>query len=314
MELKLEALNVDSLPQEMYMSVRVGEVQKMSRVVSGRLYKFPQSVIGDRKYGKIELFQRVGGCSVGIVPDATADQEVAVPLGETGNKAHFRILLEGDPSIKKMSAQPVVEGGDVAEEKQAATDANPKVVAAKAYLEKHNLEMRLHEAMQAVLREKPEDPGAFVAERLLKSSGVVTKLPKAGEAPAEASRLPGASDQSRDRAALDPTSSGSPGEFLSTHPSVGTWMTPSPRSLRQSQVAATGGSAFHIDAGAPAAVPAAAGCPWELRPSVGTWCSMRLPQSRDQADGAKSFVAMPMSSFIGPVFYSCNLSPTVRCF
>merc|ERR1719191_1061444 len=61
-------------------------------------------------------------------------------------------------------------------------ELHPMVLAAKEYLEKHNLEMRLSEAMQAVLREKPEDPAAFVAERLAKSAGMVQKLPKVEEA------------------------------------------------------------------------------------------------------------------------------------
>jgi len=171
-ELRLEPLDGE-LQKDYYVSVRVGEVQKLSRVNPSRGYKFPQAAIGERKFGKIEIFKKVGACSVGIIPESGVDQEVRVDLEDKSN-VRFRVLLNGDQPAKPPPAN--------VEDKPAAKVLNPKVTAAKAYLESHNLEMRLSEAMQAVLREKPEDPAAFVAEILKKSAGSVQKKAKAPEA------------------------------------------------------------------------------------------------------------------------------------
>merc|ERR1719330_1053535 len=55
----------------------------------------------------------------------------------------------------------------------------PLAIAQKAstYLEKHHLEVRLADAMAAVLRERPADPAAFLAKKLSKNAGLVAKLP-----------------------------------------------------------------------------------------------------------------------------------------
>merc|ERR1719506_3431060 len=46
----------------------------------------------------------------------------------------------------------------------------PKVKAAKRYLEEHDLERRLKDAMQDVISAMPQDPAAFIAERLAKNN------------------------------------------------------------------------------------------------------------------------------------------------
>mmetsp|Transcript_117432 Transcript_117432/g.204079 ORF Transcript_117432/g.204079 Transcript_117432/m.204079 type:complete len:399 (-) Transcript_117432:315-1511(-) len=173
MELKLECLD-ENMSKDTYVSVRVGEVQKLSRISAGRTFKFPASAVGDRKFGKVEIFNRIGGCSVGIIP-ADEDQEVAVPINGDSN-VKFRVMLD---YTEKPPAAKIEEA-----ERIKAKDVNPKVLAAKEYLEKHNLELRLSEAMQAVLREKPEDPAQFVADKLIKSAGAVVKVPKAAPSPA----------------------------------------------------------------------------------------------------------------------------------
>jgi len=171
-ELKLEPLD-GNLTKDYYVSVRVGEVQKLSRINAGRGYKFPSSAIGERKFGKIEIFKKVGHASVGIVPENGVDQEVRVDL-EDETKVRFKVALNTD---EEKSASRPVRMEATQEKSPGRKQDHSKVQAAKAYLEQHNLEMRLSEAMQAVLREKPEDPAAFVAEKLAKSAGAVQKTP-----------------------------------------------------------------------------------------------------------------------------------------
>mmetsp|Transcript_59524 Transcript_59524/g.109546 ORF Transcript_59524/g.109546 Transcript_59524/m.109546 type:complete len:449 (-) Transcript_59524:31-1377(-) len=175
MELKLECLD-ENMSKDTYVSVRVGEVQKLSRISAGRTFKFPASAVGDRKFGKVEIFNRIGGCSVGIIP-ADEDQEVAVPINGDSN-VKFRVMLD---YTEKPPAAKIEEA-----ERIKAKDVNPKVLAAKEYLEKHNLELRLSEAMQAVLREKPEDPAAFIFSTLCNSVGQATFTPAQLQRPATA--------------------------------------------------------------------------------------------------------------------------------
>jgi len=162
-ELKLEPLE-NVLNNDYYVSVRVGEVQKLSRMNAGRAYKFASNTIGERKFGKIEIFKKVGNASVGIVPDGE-DQEVKVDL-EDNSKVKFKVTLNADSD--KPTGVPI--------EDKSARQPSEKVAQAKAYLNEHNLEMRLSEAMQAVLREKPVDPAAFVSEKLAKNAGMVRPM------------------------------------------------------------------------------------------------------------------------------------------
>lgn len=191
-ELKLEPID-NELSRDFYVSVRVGDVQKLSRVAGSRAYKFSSATVGDRKFGKIEVFKKVGNAPVGIIPD-DKDQQVTVSL-EDGTQVKFGVALTAD-AAEKPAPVPVK-----AEDAKAKRDANPKVKAAKDYLVEHNLEMRLSEAMQAVLRERPEDPAKFVSDRLAKSAGMVQKLPKAETPKAEA---PAVAEAPKEEAAAAP--------------------------------------------------------------------------------------------------------------
>merc|ERR1740130_563806 len=72
------------------------------------------------------------------------------------NGMRFRLDLGGSKEI--MNEKPTVT--------PSKADMKPRIAAAKEYLESHQLEVRLSEAMMAVLRERPEDPAQFIAKRL----------------------------------------------------------------------------------------------------------------------------------------------------
>ena len=46
------------------------------------------------------------------------------------------------------------------------------------YVEQHNLGMRLSDAMEKVMVEKPEDPVTFLSDRLYKNADACAKLPR----------------------------------------------------------------------------------------------------------------------------------------
>mmetsp|Transcript_98976 Transcript_98976/g.171514 ORF Transcript_98976/g.171514 Transcript_98976/m.171514 type:complete len:454 (-) Transcript_98976:112-1473(-) len=161
-DLTLEALEFEAqLQKDIYVAVRVGEVQKLSKMAGSRAYKFTKNAIGERRFGKVDVFKRIGSASIGIKPDTDGEQEIKISCGPDTAAMPFRVKVgstDGD--------------GD----KAAAKNVSPKVHEAKQYLLEHNLEMRLSEAMQAVLREKPKDPAGFISDMLLKNENQLTRV------------------------------------------------------------------------------------------------------------------------------------------
>jgi len=145
-----------------FVSVRVGDYQKLSRLAASRTYRFPQA--GDRQYGKIEVFKRIGATAVSIDPLSDDLRKVDVKCSDSsiGNLG-FKVAVGCDESSKKkMKTARAAE----------AAEAGEKAMMAKEYLSKHCLEVRLSEAMQALLRERPENPTQFLADKLLSSDGM----------------------------------------------------------------------------------------------------------------------------------------------
>eukprot|EP00928_Gymnodinium_smaydae_P057594 TRINITY_DN40809_c0_g1_i1.p1 TRINITY_DN40809_c0_g1~~TRINITY_DN40809_c0_g1_i1.p1 ORF type:complete len:377 (-),score=36.40 TRINITY_DN40809_c0_g1_i1:661-1791(-) len=168
--LKLEAVDTGDIPKDMYVGVRIGDMQKLSRVsslASAKSFKFPASAVGDRRSGKLEIYKRIGGWGVGI--DSSRDEhlyEVSVPTNDAAmSSINFLVEVMADSS-----------GKDVPDGTLHSNHAASKVQGARDYLQAHQLEMRLSEAMQAVLRERPSDPAAFIANMLLGPRGSVKEV------------------------------------------------------------------------------------------------------------------------------------------
>jgi calmodulin len=153
-ELVLSTLDEELLPH-CYVAMRVGESQKIGRLSAERMYKFPETTVDEHKYAMLDVFQRVGGCTVSIkAKDGEQDLQVTTKAGnlnlrvskpsykdKTGKKPH-QALVEDAPTLK------------------------PKFEAAKSYLAKHDLEARLKDAMKAVINELPDDPVGFINNKL----------------------------------------------------------------------------------------------------------------------------------------------------
>jgi len=161
-EIRLDATQDGNIPQDIFLSVRVGETQKLSKLSTTRTYKFP-SVEG-RKFGKIEVFRRIGTCNVDVDPLDNDTRKLDIRCG-------------ADP-VGVLSLQCAVEQAANAKKIQEPKKDNGKLKAAKDYLSKHGLEMQLSEAMQAVLRERPDAPAEFLAHRLLAACGKTAIIPQ----------------------------------------------------------------------------------------------------------------------------------------
>jgi len=130
-------------------------MQKLSRLSGSRTFSFPQA--GDRHYGKIEVYRRIGSCGIDVDPVNQGVRQVQIGCGDAGT-------IKLDVGVSFSATNPA----KVAAEK-GVPEPSTKSKVAKDYLRKHSLELQLSEAMQAVLRAKPDDPIRFLCESLMQN-------------------------------------------------------------------------------------------------------------------------------------------------
>jgi hypothetical protein len=153
-----------------FVSVRLGEHQRMSPLSSKCTYRFPRSNEA-AKQGKIEIFKRVAVARVSVNP-CDDPLVVSMPSSELEPLA-FKMCVLADDASKEKHRREDVKGARARE--------------AKEYLQKHSVEACLAEAMQALLRERPDNPTEFLASAILSSQissqkrevPVTEKAPKA---------------------------------------------------------------------------------------------------------------------------------------
>lgn len=274
-ELRLDTLDVDD--NDTFVSVRVGEVQKLSKLTPSRHYRFDQAAVGDRKFGKVEIFRRVGSTSVSIKNASETEliQEVSVPLKDA-SPVTFNVAVNSRPEAQEKRRK--------AADKLKTRDGDSKVSQAKQYLVEHNLEERLAEAVQAVLREKPEDPSAFIGELLKKSAGDYKKLstePASSADVADVAAVPSQSSPAPAKpAAVDPAAivAGEPAPAAA--PASVPDTTQETHQLRKKakevlvEAAVTGSLVECLEVLIATKRPSA----WNQKPSVGSWCApLRKP-------------------------------------
>lgn len=152
----MDTLQELNLPGDCFLSVRVNDTQKLSRLSASRVYSFPK--LGERKFGKIEVFRRVGVCSIDIDPRYPSIREVHLDCKDTAiGTIGLRVGIEADETTRKKVKTEI-----------PTKKPSSRVKAAKEYLSQHSLDVQLSEAMQAVLRERPVNPTEFLAAELLK--------------------------------------------------------------------------------------------------------------------------------------------------
>jgi hypothetical protein len=151
-----------SLPKDVYFALRIADTQKLGRMSTERLYRFPQSAVGFHQYGKVEVLKKIAGYTIGVNPDKDTCQDLKINF--EGNTWKFFVNLK--PPAGKAVGNP---------EPKSKKDERPRVLAAKKYLEDHNLEMRLKDAMQEVIKVMPADPAAFIGKHLRENAKYVTE-------------------------------------------------------------------------------------------------------------------------------------------
>eukprot|EP00747_Dinoflagellata_sp_TGD_P107836 gnl/TRDRNA2_/TRDRNA2_170232_c0_seq1.p1 gnl/TRDRNA2_/TRDRNA2_170232_c0~~gnl/TRDRNA2_/TRDRNA2_170232_c0_seq1.p1 ORF type:complete len:530 (+),score=141.49 gnl/TRDRNA2_/TRDRNA2_170232_c0_seq1:94-1683(+) len=256
-EVNLQALDEAALNRDYYVSVRVGEVQKLSRAATSRAYKFPPAAVKDHRFGKVEVFRRLGGCTVNIKDSEPC--EVSVPMDGFPEGMKFRVDLGKTQNVQKKAEMDMIEAKPLKDSGSHPTKI-AAAIRAKEYLDSHQLEVRLSDAMMAVLREKPEDPADFIAKRLANSAPCKNE---------------GASD-------------------LAQAPKVP--KLPLGEMAGQKKEKAVPAAATAVNA----TVPAAPTTKWQLKPSVGTWLQgpklAPKPQPQPEVPTPKAKEVSPFSS------------------
>jgi len=287
-EIKLDAPEWEQFAADHYISMRVGEAQKLGKLAASRTYKFPASIVGNRKYGKIEIFKRVGSGIVCIDPTMVSGvREVNIDFD--GQSLSFGAEVRFPEVVK-----PGADKDDLGKKAQLQSESKKR---AAEYLQQHNLEARLSEAMQVLLRERPADPAAFLAERLVKSSRKA--------APATGDKAAARQTVQSDKTQLAGDVSRPPVEGTSMESAA----TPMPRHLLPSIGSYHGPSAFggvKIHRVALGLSESAAKRPVALLPSVGTWLQ-RIPATSTSEEPTMS----ASSASTDPLRRPVSLMPSV---
>eukprot|EP00930_Biecheleria_cincta_P086291 TRINITY_DN755_c0_g2_i1.p1 TRINITY_DN755_c0_g2~~TRINITY_DN755_c0_g2_i1.p1 ORF type:complete len:993 (+),score=242.74 TRINITY_DN755_c0_g2_i1:68-3046(+) len=174
MEVRLDAAAGQISPKDTFVSMRVGDVQKQSRLSASRTYKFPDPGDNRAGFGRIEVFQRIGHLTISFDNLAGKGQDVEVPCDYPGlDKLRLRLAVTGG----SMQEIPVAKKAKV----------KSKLDAAQKYLADHRLEELLADAMREVIHQKPTDPHVFLSTQIMKHARSLPPPPPAAKEAGEES-------------------------------------------------------------------------------------------------------------------------------
>mmetsp|Transcript_74679 Transcript_74679/g.163189 ORF Transcript_74679/g.163189 Transcript_74679/m.163189 type:complete len:441 (-) Transcript_74679:94-1416(-) len=306
-ELKLDVAE-DKLPADCFISVRVGETQKLSRIAATRSYQFPKA--GERRYGKIEIYRRIGQAGVDVDPLNSGERQVSVGCGDWGSLKLNVMVSDGskpagaapaEAAADHSAAAPTIPGASKKEE-------GGRSKAAKDYLRKHSLELHLSEAMQALLQTRPDNPVQFLAQKLLENMdagaiGLPKELAAAAAAPAPKAAAPA---QGRAPPSVELLPFGKYfEEFFKTIPAAG-WSLihkrfPGPKKVVETYPSASASAS-------PVAAPAASAPQgsFVMKPSVGSWLMAKpknfSPPAPAMSKPSQAAKAAPPAAVTSPGF------------
>lgn len=164
MEVRVEAETGAPLPDGSYIAVRIGDIQKQTLYDPRKVYRFPEA----RRFGKIDLYSRVGTCDLvwgADQPEARVCKVVTAD-GDSGTRLKVHVSRPTGAAAKNAAANQIVQGAaaDPAVDSPTKPSAKGKdaSASAKRYLQEHDVEGILTGAMRALLKAMPEDAPGFL--------------------------------------------------------------------------------------------------------------------------------------------------------
>mmetsp|Transcript_28393 Transcript_28393/g.80217 ORF Transcript_28393/g.80217 Transcript_28393/m.80217 type:complete len:384 (+) Transcript_28393:67-1218(+) len=182
MDVLVETDGGQALPADAFVSLRVGEAQRFSRLNASRTYHFPASKDGGPakpkgRHGHLEVFKRIGAIKINL--DAFE-----------GSPDNFVINCR-DPELSRLSLRVAVSpvgpeqaGQRRAQEQQQREEA---LVGARRYIADHRLEELLATTVHELIRCKPDNPHQFLCGQILQATAATQgDQPAGGDKAAEA--------------------------------------------------------------------------------------------------------------------------------
>lgn len=155
MEVRLEAAQPVAPESDTFVALRIGDVQKQSRFGKSKTYRFPDPGDERRFFGRVEVFRRIGTCTVSFDSMDGDLQDVDVRCS--------------DPDFPKLHMKLSVRGStEGMPEKKSTTKERMK--AAQKYVADHHLEELLADAMREVIRKKPDNPKESLSNYILQKT------------------------------------------------------------------------------------------------------------------------------------------------
>ncbi|CAE8624302.1 unnamed protein product [Polarella glacialis] len=177
MEVRIDSAEGQDTGADVFLSLRIGDVQKQSRFLNSRTFRFPSEIAeGKGIYGRIEVFKRIGHATVSFDDIGTDEfRMVKVPFHqEKLQSENLDLKLHVNNGTKSSE-------GPQTPKKVTDTDRREKLKtrmdAAQKYLAEHKLEELLAQTMREVIHEKPDDPRRFIAEKLVGKDQLVGAAP-----------------------------------------------------------------------------------------------------------------------------------------
>jgi len=173
MEVRLEALEGQSVPQDVYISLRVGAVQKQSRFGPNRSFHFPDPKDGSKAdFGRIEVYKKIGHCNVPLAGLDQIPRDVRIPCGDAAlPNLGFRIEIESECMV-----------GAQDKSKDKVKRKRDKLDEAQKYIADHNLEQLLAASLRDVMRKQPGDPASFLSDQIMEKKMKPQLPPLSGKA------------------------------------------------------------------------------------------------------------------------------------
>lgn len=150
--------DADGLPEQAYLSVRVGDVRRQVQFKPGSRFHFDADA--PRKYFELDVFEKVGSTKVSLMDlnsagDNGEKQGNVDVIRKDGTQARMSLKVAVSENMKGTSKPPSAEGAKRANKQQLAAKA-------KNYLDGHGVQKLLQSMVHLMLEEQPADPLSFM--------------------------------------------------------------------------------------------------------------------------------------------------------
>jgi hypothetical protein len=185
MEVRIEAADGQTAPEDTYLSFRIGCNQKQARFADKRKFQFPDPGDDRKRFGRVEVFRRVGAATVDFSNFNGEFDDMVIPCKDLELPLmKLRIAV---------TANGRIEEEIVAKSMQKAPKVRQRLDEAQQYMKLHQLDELLAQSLRSVIQQQPADPHNYLSGEILRRGAKLPSLPLEVTAlPASSPPAPGA--------------------------------------------------------------------------------------------------------------------------